>query len=327
MKKMSLAYSALIGLLFVSSLTGCGTKTPSVSTLDEVYGSQAQNLYGKLRVALGSGYGTQATVADIASLKVTLSGSKIATPIVKSVAKDAASVEFPGLPIGNVAIKIQAFDAANAEIGVVNQDAIAIQGGQTTKVALKMKLVPTVTSGDLSVSLAIEDGDVIGGGTTPSNPTTAAFSDNFEAGMNNWEASFSNGTSTSNWNAAGDATNHYATPGDANGKVTEQGTYSLTMKDTINLSASANPTLSFNINSFVPTYYFRNAKFAVDVLQGTQWTQVYEATAAISTSTPVSVSLKGYASSATKVRFRFNYDSIILTGTHTAVKIDDVKLQ
>jgi hypothetical protein len=271
---------------------------------------------------LNSGYGTQATSADIASIKITLSGSKLASTITKTVAKDATSAEFPGLPIGSVALKIQAFDASNTEIGVVSQDTVAIEGGKTTKVALKMKLVPTVTAGDLDVDLSIEDGDVVGGTTQPPQ-TTAALSDNFDAGMSNWEASFSNGSSTSNWSAdAG-----YATPGDANGKVTEQGTYTLSMKNSFNLSASANPTLTFKVNNFVPRYYFRTAKFAVDVLQGSEWTQVYEAVDAVSTWTNVSVNLNDYKANATKIRFRFTYESLVTSGTHTAIQLDDVAIQ
>nr|HBN09237.1 hypothetical protein [Cyanobacteria bacterium UBA8530] len=170
MNKMQFACFSLVGFMF---LTGCGATAPNrTATLNDVYASDAQNLYGKLRIAFSAAdYSTQATTSEVNSLKVTVSGEKLAAPVIKTVAKDAASaIEFPGLPIGTIVLKVQALSAAGVELGVVNQADIAVAGGKTTTVSLKLKLNPTVvapTDGGLSVGVVIEDGDEV------SDPTPA----------------------------------------------------------------------------------------------------------------------------------------------------------
>ncbi|HBN09912.1 MAG TPA: hypothetical protein DD435_15145, partial [Cyanobacteria bacterium UBA8530] len=114
---------------------------------------------------------------------------------------------------------------------------------------------------------------------------------------------------------------------DATAAVTTQGTYTLTLKNGIDLSSSSNPTLTFNLNNFVPRYYFRNATLTVEATSDGTWKKVGEVTDATSAWTPTSVSLASVKGSSVKVRFNFNYNSIVTTGTHSAAQIDEVTIK
>lgn len=340
MKSMQFVCATFVGFMLLAGLTGCGATAPNrTADLGGVYSGEAQNLYGKLRIAFtASEFNTQATAAEVNSLKLTVSGEKLAAAIVKTVARaDSSAVEFPGLPIGAISLKVQALNASGNEIGVINQDAIEIQAGKTTKVALKLKLNPTVVSeqnGNLETDLTIEDGDVVNTNPTPA-PTAApaGFSDGFENGLANWDVSFApktSGSAVTNWTASSlsaSAGSKCATAGDAEGKVESQGTYTLSLKNGVNLSASSNPAMTFKLNNFVPKYYFRNAKLVVEATTGSEWTQVAEVTEAVSSWKEIPVSLAGFKASSVKVRFRFTYESVVTTGKHSAPQIDEVTIK
>ncbi|HEY9766605.1 MAG TPA: hypothetical protein V6C82_09570 [Chroococcales cyanobacterium] len=339
MNKMQFACFSLVGFIFLTSLTGCGATAPNrTASLNDVYSGQAQNLYGKLRIAFSAAdYSTQATTSEVNSLKVTVSGEKLAAPVIKTVAREAASaVEFPGLPVGSIVLKVQALSAAGVELGVVNQADIAVQGGKTTTVSLKLKLNPTVvapTDGGLSVGVVIEDGDTVSAPTPAPSSTpapAAAFSDSFEAGIGNWETSFSTGTPVSTWTAstvAASAGTHCATAGDATSAVTTQGTYTLTLKNGIDLSSSSAPSLTFKLNNFVPRHYFRNAYLTIEASSDGSWKKVGEVTDATSAWTPITISLASVKGRSVKVRFNFTYQSIVTTGSHSAAQIDEVTIK
>lgn len=109
-----------------------------------------------------------ATTADVASLKVTLSGGPLAAPTTKTVTAAQLSggkgtVAFDAIPNGTVNVAIEALDAGGAKVGEKATTA-AVTGGQTAVVAVALKLVDThvtSTDGNLALDLEVQDGAVV----------------------------------------------------------------------------------------------------------------------------------------------------------------------
>lgn len=119
-----------------------------------------------------------ATVAEVAALKVTISGGPLAAPRTQTVAAAAlaagkGTVAFDAVPAGSVAVSIQALDAAGAKIGEQTSSA-TVARGQTAVVAVTLKLQDTHVAsenGNLAVDLAIQDGDVVVDPIASASPT------------------------------------------------------------------------------------------------------------------------------------------------------------
>lgn len=95
---------------------------------------------------LAQGRRIQATVADVEKVVVTVTPQG-ATPVSKTVLKTAitggqTSVTFDGLPPGNAAVTISAFDAAGVNIGSTSQQA-TITAGQVASLDIGLQLSPT----------------------------------------------------------------------------------------------------------------------------------------------------------------------------------------
>lgn len=172
---------------------------------------------------------------------------------------------------------------------------------------------------------------VLGGGAG------AAFSDDFEAGLGKWVASwtkssYSTATSaTTAWSASTFAANggsKGATPGGASGQVTETGTYTMTLAGSANLSAYNRSALRFDLSKFTAQYYFKTGKFQVDASAdgGATWSQVYDQTTTQTDWKRVEVDLSSFKSSNVKVRFRYTYDYYLGTDKMNAPVIDNVYL-
>lgn len=109
-----------------------------------------------------------ATTADVASLKVTLSGGPLAAPTTKTVTAAQLSggkgtVAFDAIPNGTVDVAIEALDGGGAKVGEKATTA-AVTGGQTAVVAVALKLIDTHvtdTNGNLALDLEVQDGDVV----------------------------------------------------------------------------------------------------------------------------------------------------------------------
>lgn len=109
-----------------------------------------------------------ATVAQVASITITLSGGPLATPRVLNVSAAAlaagkGTVAFDAVPNGTVAVAIEALDAAGVKIGEKATSAV-VQRGQTAVVAVSLKLQDTHVAsenGNLAFDLEVQDGTVV----------------------------------------------------------------------------------------------------------------------------------------------------------------------
>lgn len=128
------------------------------------------------------GYHLQATVGQVVTLRVTLSGGGLSAPVSKDVSaaglsSGSGTVSFDGIPPGNVNVAIEALDADGNSLGT-SQGTTTVAGGQTAVVNVALQLDPThVTNpnGGVTVGINVTDGEVIvdpvaSPSTQPSSP-------------------------------------------------------------------------------------------------------------------------------------------------------------
>lgn len=175
-----LSLAGLAGVVLAVALVGCGqtiappepqpSAVPSLAPSAAAVGLEPMADAGRLEIRLGgaSAYRVQATVDQVKTLRVTLSGSALSSSLVKEVTTSQLSggkgtVAFEGVPKGNVNVKIEAIDGGSAVIGRKETTA-EIVGGQTAVVAVALKLDATHVAsdkGNMQVELELQNGDVV----------------------------------------------------------------------------------------------------------------------------------------------------------------------
>lgn len=128
---------------------------------------------GSLSVGLlwDSPFETQATRRDIASLRLTVTGSEILKlwkqPLQSSLNDPRKRLRLDRLPSGEVEIQLEALDASQQNIGTARVSGVLIRSGQVSRVNMQLQLIDTVTdeagsaSGQLAIDVAILDGKTI----------------------------------------------------------------------------------------------------------------------------------------------------------------------
>ena len=180
MKRSLIATAAVLTLSF---LAGCGaTPTSGVPFKSTVRGSAAQQkapAQANTAVAASTGaivlqmsslrdaakaYSVQATKADVVALEVKLTGAGLTEPLVRRMTASELTtsniVAFEGVPVGAYQVTLTALDKSNKSIGTKGTN-VQVAADQETKVALQLKLDPTVKTGNLAFSFDIVDGDLI----------------------------------------------------------------------------------------------------------------------------------------------------------------------
>lgn len=110
---------------------------------------------------LKGGYKVQATRADIAKVRITLTSPRLLEPMVKVVDEDelnqvVVTVPFTNVPAGDVQVMVQAIDKDNRVIGA-KQSTSAITNGQTTVLQMAVRLDAATGSGDLATVITFEE--------------------------------------------------------------------------------------------------------------------------------------------------------------------------
>lgn len=179
MKRSLIATAAVLTL---SLLTGCGTTpTSGVPFKSPVRSSTAQKSAAPANTAVAAAtgavvlqmsslrdaakaYGVLATKADVAALEVKLTGPGLAEPLVRRMTATelttSNTVAFENVPVGPYQVTLTALDKSNKVIGTKGTN-VQVAPEQETKVALQLKLDPTVKTGNLAFSFDIVDGDLI----------------------------------------------------------------------------------------------------------------------------------------------------------------------
>lgn len=177
-RRYPLAGTTLVALAI--ALAGCGhtaatlTSAPAGATAPQAQNVSLQladttgNLEIHLAQAKAAGYHVQATVSQVASLTVTLSGGPLTTPMSQTVttsqlSNNQGAVDFSNVPNGQVAVTIAAFDASGKSLGSTSTSA-TIAGGQTAVVNVSFQLDPThvaSTNGNVDFNLTLQDGQTI----------------------------------------------------------------------------------------------------------------------------------------------------------------------
>lgn len=110
---------------------------------------------------LKGGYKVQATRADIAKVRITLTSPRLIEPMVKVVDEDdlnqvVVTVPFTNVPAGDVQVTVQAIDKDGRVIGA-KQSTSNINNGQTTVLQMAVRLDAATGSGDLATVITFED--------------------------------------------------------------------------------------------------------------------------------------------------------------------------
>lgn len=193
--------SMIITALTLASLvaTGCGTSptsgVPFKSTVRNSAMQKAPAQAANTAVGVSTGnvvlqmsslreaakaYSTLATKADVAALEVKLTGPGLSAPLVRRMTAaeltTSNTVAFEGVPVGAFQITLTAFDKSNKGIGTKSTN-VQVAADEETKVALQLKLDPTVKTGNVSFSFDLVDGDEV---EAPA-PTPAPETDEDEA--------------------------------------------------------------------------------------------------------------------------------------------------
>jgi len=150
-----------------SPLTGGDTNT----------GKSTSYTGGKLSVKWGNPSGEEveasATKKDIAKLKITLSGEQIeklnnGKPVSKTIDKKEGGQEIGNIPVGKIAVKIEAIDKFDKVIGAFEKKDVNISANQITTIKANIKLVDeividdkTVPIGGLDFEVTVEDGKTV----------------------------------------------------------------------------------------------------------------------------------------------------------------------
>lgn len=124
---------------------------------------------------LKRGYRVQATRADIAKVRITLTSPRLLEPMVKLVDSDAlnqvvVTVPFTNVPAGDVQVTVQALDADDRIIGA-KQSTSSINDGQTTVLQMAVRLDAQTGSGDLATVITFEDPTPAPSPTPSASPT------------------------------------------------------------------------------------------------------------------------------------------------------------
>ncbi len=345
-------------IVSLALLAGCGTRPAGQSLYPvstdiqgqaapaQVQAAAASQQVGSIEILFSGGqYTTQATSADVASLQVTVTPSS-GSPITQTVSK-GANAEIDNIPVGTASLSVIALDSNNNNIGTATQSGISVVAGQVTPVNLSLQLDPTVVAGGpqtggVAINVNLIDGATVSATPAPSpspsaSPTPSSgsnsFSDGFENGFANWNASFqrasySSGPTTpsSDWaatTAAAKTGSYSANAGNQSGNVYDPGTYYMTYASTINTSAMANPTLTFDFENFVPQYYFKTTAFSVETsTDGQNWTQAWQASSEQDTWAHQVVNLP--VASQVYFRFAFQYDYYLGSDYMNAPYVDNV---
>lgn len=153
----------LAALSVVSMIAGCDGSSlnlPKAST------SNITSMGSAIVTVSGSARETQAQIADVNTLEVSLTSVQqpITNIITKAqIASGTASASFPAIPAGLATFAVHAFDINHADIGRATASAM-INGGQTSNVAIALKLDPTFVapaSGSANAQITIINGDQI----------------------------------------------------------------------------------------------------------------------------------------------------------------------
>lgn len=125
-------------------------------------------LWASQRVA--PAFQTQATSQDIATIQLTLDGAPIrringGKPASQSISFSAGGQSIKNIPVGEISVRMEAFDAQKKLIGSVFKNRVQITAGKTTKLNLELKLIDEMNTqthqtevGHLEVNLNIVDG-------------------------------------------------------------------------------------------------------------------------------------------------------------------------
>jgi hypothetical protein len=177
--------SMIITALTLASLvaTGCGTSptsgVPFKSTVRNAAMQKAPAQAANVAVGVSTGnvvlqmsslreaakaYSTLATKADVVALEVKLTGPGLSAPLVRRMTAaeltTSNTVAFEGVPVGAFQITLTAFDKSNKGIGTKSTN-VQVAADEETKVALQLKLDPTVKTGNVSFSFDLVDGDEV----------------------------------------------------------------------------------------------------------------------------------------------------------------------
>ena len=155
-----------IVLAATATLAGCNAAVPTLNVISDKGGVvTSEAARGKVRVALtgglGQGYKTLATRADVARLKLVLSGKPGTKPQVrelgpKDLAKPMIYVDFDRVSAGKASLAVSAFDAQGAAIGK-GESGTAVSAGKTSTVHVKVKLDPSAGEGRVDAVITFEE--------------------------------------------------------------------------------------------------------------------------------------------------------------------------
>lgn len=172
-----------LAMALVIALAGCGqfglNVAPEVSSTKVVTQAGFGNL--EIQIAPASIYRVLATVADVATIRVRLTGDKLPTPIIRDVDPDPLKnnlagkkgrITFESLPAGQVTVNIEARNAQGAPIGFVERD-VNVIAGESRREAFVLNLNNTVVAnpnGNLPVNIIIQDGPTHVPSIAPASP-------------------------------------------------------------------------------------------------------------------------------------------------------------
>jgi streptogramin lyase len=173
---LSLSRRRTLTLVAALFLAGCGTTGQLPASPGALAGLTLDRQLdrterGQLEVSLNAteqGRKLLATVADVATYRLTVTGGSLSAPLVKTCAAPSGSngkvsALFDELEPGTYTVMVEALDAAGQVIGSASQSA-EVKKGKCTVVSLHVKLDPTYVDnrhGSVQVQITVEDGDII----------------------------------------------------------------------------------------------------------------------------------------------------------------------
>lgn len=343
-RKFGVTLALVAGLM----VAGCGADYQLAPlTAKSAFGTSVAANTGAIQIQIRNPLQVQAALADVKYVAFTLEGENFPKRT-QTYAFTTQTVSFTDLPAGPMSLTVEALDEARMTLGTTTQT-VTIEPGKIAQVPVQITLAPNMTGG-IAIDLTIvEAGPVVtptpsvtptpAPTPTPSPNVGSSLQDNFDSlyGLDNWTTSYTKGaystvdTPTTNWSLASIAAKsggYGVTPGGQQGQVQDPGTYVLTLKNPIDASRLANPTLRFDVRNFVPSSYFKSSSFAVEAsIDGWNWSKVYELTTETRDWQSVEVSLAQFKASGLKVRFVFGYTTLFAGATPLdAPHLDNVYL-
>ena len=137
---------------------------------------------------------------------------------------------------------------------------------------------------------------------TPQSTSVTSFSDDAENGTGNWTADSPWGTTTSTYHSG--STSFTDSP---SGNYSNSTNASLTLTNSITLSSTGSPTLTF-WHKYSTESGYDYGYVEISTNGGTTWTHLASYNGTLSTWTQVSISLSSYAGQSIKIRFRLQTD-------------------